>query len=720
MITTTDNETVEKFGVGKEHEFRIKSTAKAFKILSSSLYTDKVQAIIREYSCNAYDAHIAAKNPAPFKVHLPNRLEPWFCIRDFGTGLSPKEINNVFTVYFESTKSDSNDYVGCLGLGSKSAFSYSDNFSVNSYFNGKKYAYTMYINEDGVPNVTLNGTTPTDEHNGLEITIGVRSNDFWSFSHNAALVYKYFKNLPEIVGEKISIEVPEYTIKGSSWGIRANGRRDVKIIMGNVSYALNNYHDDSLTEEVLKLRDLALDIYVDIGSVDVAASRESISFDKKTKLFIANKLTQIHKEINEQINTTIASCKYLYDAKLLLRELNGSIPYMSFESTMFNGTKLTTQYTYDSTKHTTFSFATLKNKSRRSSSFIESARIYFEPSRNEVFLFMDTRKYAKLRYKKLSQNGNNDTKYTVVKAGVTVDGKDMDHEQAKKDFIAFLGMNPNTVMKNMSELPFDKPAKKTYVSSTGTTRVVTPKEQVDSYNTTIGDWEIQPCIEEETNGQPNTYVLTKRTNSGTVKMVDDYYGKRNLINQIELLKKLGVPMPMIYGIKEYKITQALVKFPKLVKFDTWVEQKINEYIDKVLCIHDLHLMHQIEEMDAYPREKRTVKKILQNSFILQNVKVDDPDSQKAIDRIAGVFTSVGYENIVNILEFSNNIGKDYLTSRVADIAEDKEKENAVTLEKLTLIVEKEVLPKYKLLNFIVEEYEEMQKEHLKHYIELFK
>ena len=96
--------------VGATTEFRIKASAKAFGILSSGLYQNKVRAIIRELSCNAVDSHVAAgKSGTPFDIHLPNSLEPWFSIRDYGTGLSHEQVINIYTTYFESSKTDSND-----------------------------------------------------------------------------------------------------------------------------------------------------------------------------------------------------------------------------------------------------------------------------------------------------------------------------------------------------------------------------------------------------------------------------------------------------------------------------------------------------------------------------------------------------------------------------------------------------------------------------------
>ena len=94
--------------VGEIGEFRIRNSAKAFNILSSGLYANKVKAIIRELSCNAIDSHTAAGTKQPFEVHLPTTLEPWFSIRDFGTGLSHDQVTKIYTTYFESTKTNSN------------------------------------------------------------------------------------------------------------------------------------------------------------------------------------------------------------------------------------------------------------------------------------------------------------------------------------------------------------------------------------------------------------------------------------------------------------------------------------------------------------------------------------------------------------------------------------------------------------------------------------
>jgi len=82
-------------------KFQIQASGAAFAVLSSKLYNNKPLAIVRELSCNAYDAHIAAgKAEVPFDLHLPTSFEPWFAIRDYGIGLAPEEIETLYCTYF--------------------------------------------------------------------------------------------------------------------------------------------------------------------------------------------------------------------------------------------------------------------------------------------------------------------------------------------------------------------------------------------------------------------------------------------------------------------------------------------------------------------------------------------------------------------------------------------------------------------------------------------
>ena len=160
--------------------FGIAGNAKSYNVLSKKIYTNKVQAVIREVSCNAHDAHVAADQDAQFKVHLPTTLESWFAVRDYGTGLTEQEVREIFCIYFCSTKTASNKAIGCLGLGSKSPFAVADSFTVTSWINGQKTVYSCYKDAKKSPQIARLTQEDSDEPTGIEVkmTVNGRSEEF--------------------------------------------------------------------------------------------------------------------------------------------------------------------------------------------------------------------------------------------------------------------------------------------------------------------------------------------------------------------------------------------------------------------------------------------------------------------------------------------------------------------------------------------------------------
>ena len=322
MITAVNTNTVTRSNVKSEGQFRINATGKAFRILSDGLYSDKITAIIRELSCNAYDAHVAGNRmDKPFMVQLPSKLESIFRLRDYGIGLSHSDIINVYTTYFQSTKTDSNDYIGCLGLGSKSPFSYVDNFSIISYFNGEKRVYNAFINEQETPTIALLNTSDTTEMNGIEVSFPVKNEDIYHFTNKAQSVFFYFKMKPEICGNIIEIKKPEYLFQGTGWGLRKERNRGVMAIMGNVAYPLSNFPATLTKNQKALLNTGLLDIDFGIGELEVSASRESLSYNPATIKNVTERLESILKEITAIVSEKIKGCKTLWEARMMAREL---------------------------------------------------------------------------------------------------------------------------------------------------------------------------------------------------------------------------------------------------------------------------------------------------------------------------------------------------------------------------------------------------------------
>jgi len=284
--------------VGEVGGFKIKASAKAFNILSSGLYANKIRAIIRELSCNAVDSHVAAgKTETPFDVHLPNSLEPWFAIRDYGTGLSHDQVTNIYTTYFESTKTASNEFIGALGLGSKSPFSYTDNFTVTAIQDGKKGIYTAFINGDGVPSIALMMTEDTDEPSGVEVKFSVNETyDFSKFRDEARQVYTYFKLKPVVSGYKdFTFNLVDYESQNIVPGVHAQrGGHNSKAIMGNIAYPIDVPNADKVLGNLRGLLGCALEMHFGIGELDFQASREGLSYIPSTIDAIKAKLEAVN------------------------------------------------------------------------------------------------------------------------------------------------------------------------------------------------------------------------------------------------------------------------------------------------------------------------------------------------------------------------------------------------------------------------------------------
>lgn len=307
-------------GMQETSSFTIKTSSKAFKILSDGLYSNKIEAVVRELSCNAWDAHVVIGNTnTPFVIHLPNTFEPWFSIRDYGIGLSPENVQTLYTTYFESTKTESNDVIGTLGLGSKSPFAYTDQFTVNSYWNGQLSVWTAYISANGIPNISLVAQEETEESNGLEIHIPVQANDIRTFTEAVKAKCNRFPIRPKIVGLDIFKwnEEKEIILQGNGWRIvDTDFRRDYNpiAIQGYVEYPIKN----NLIADKMSRLGKRLEVEFDIGELEVTPSRESLSYDARTIDNIDTKLTQVLNELKELINKYFRECETIWDVKVLM------------------------------------------------------------------------------------------------------------------------------------------------------------------------------------------------------------------------------------------------------------------------------------------------------------------------------------------------------------------------------------------------------------------
>lgn len=328
--------------------FGIKANGKAFKILSSQLYNFKPLAVVREISCNARDAHaMSGILEKPFHVRLPSMEDAHFVVRDFGPGLSEDDIFGLYTTYFQSNKTDSNDAIGGLGLGSKSPLSYSNSFQVTSYHGGMKRTYLAFQNDNGEPDIYRLTESVTDEPTGLEVIVPVLESDIRKFHRSAVNVFRFFQVRPIVhVGKTLQtddmfyefdiddreLECVEY--QSGMFGrfytdsvVSEISTCSVWARMGDVIYPVSIQHafEDSRSDEAAiatfynNARYGKLIIDCAIGELDINAGREGLSYDKTTIARLKTILSMIYSKLVQQVNSRIAQAEYLDEALNLCR-----------------------------------------------------------------------------------------------------------------------------------------------------------------------------------------------------------------------------------------------------------------------------------------------------------------------------------------------------------------------------------------------------------------
>ena len=268
-------------------------------LLSSNLYSDPEASFIREIVSNGWDSHVeAGTTDTPIVVRLKN--DGYYSynvtIRDYGTGLSKEQFENLFCKIGSSTKRESNAYHGCFGLGHLSPLAVSKVCYINSYYNGVARLYIM--TKDG-NNITTNlmSEMPTEEKNGIEITVkGV----------NRTAYEKAFKNLaffPNVYIDGTYSDFNKIKIKKfKNFTVASIGFED-KLLLGNVLYPLNySIIPAEYLDFYKSISKSGIVFNFNIGELQVTPNRESIIYNTKTNELIIQRI----KDAFEEIKTVIA------------------------------------------------------------------------------------------------------------------------------------------------------------------------------------------------------------------------------------------------------------------------------------------------------------------------------------------------------------------------------------------------------------------------------
>jgi len=291
----------------------IEANSYMFDLLSRDTYKFLERAVVREYVCNAVDANIeAGQEPYDIIIHLPTILEPYYSVKDKGFGLNDQMIRNVFVAYGASTKRDSNQQIGKFGIGAKSGFAIDDSFSIVSCHKGQKKTYSVYRDENGIPQCVILKTEDTED-SGIEIRI--ETGKVAEFAKEAANFFKYWDKLPSINSQDVLHKIKEfkdsYILKSGDWAFNSTHGKPVAI-MGGVPYEIPCHVDFE--------REGWIDF--EIGELDIPASRETLQLTDKTKNALNARFKKIKSEIGDKLARDIDAEPTFFKKCLKFRQIN--------------------------------------------------------------------------------------------------------------------------------------------------------------------------------------------------------------------------------------------------------------------------------------------------------------------------------------------------------------------------------------------------------------
>ena len=301
----------------EQRDVAIGDIAFILDMFADKVYSNKERAVIRELACNAHDSHVMAGTmDVPFDVHLPTHLEPWFSLRDYGTGLPDEDISNVYGAIGVSTKRDSNEVIGCFGIGSLSPYSMCDSFTVKSYLNGIVRTYQCMRDDQRKPKVIPLGSAPTDEANGLEVKLTV-DGKCSEFEEQAKHVFLFWEGtLPNINSDCVKRSCDamrdKYVFKGDNFGLTPSWG-SMYALMGNIAYKIPDSLDEFNVDGYLKF---------DLGELEFDTARENLSMTDKTKAALTAKFASVKDGLKDIAIAQIEEQDTLFSKAKIAETLN--------------------------------------------------------------------------------------------------------------------------------------------------------------------------------------------------------------------------------------------------------------------------------------------------------------------------------------------------------------------------------------------------------------
>ena len=332
---TTDNAT--KMRLSED------ASSMVFQLFTKNVYSNPIGTVIREITSNCFDSHVEAKTNDPKWKEAPvvirkhkddNSGQHYISFIDYGVGMSPERIQNVYGVYFESTKRVDNTQIGGFGIGGKTPLAYKrstgagegeydNSFYVITIYDGTKYFYCISEGEE-CPVIHKLHEEATTERNGTEIQVPVLPKDMEKFETEMTRQLYYFENVVfegfykmrydgTIIEDENGNPIPSLSndyqiVRGKTFLFRGEAYSNyMHVCLGRVAYPID-YSTLDLEQGDYRL---PIALKLEVGDINVTVSREQLDYSEKTIKLLRKKLDEAKAEIADLIGKQYKNIKTL-------------------------------------------------------------------------------------------------------------------------------------------------------------------------------------------------------------------------------------------------------------------------------------------------------------------------------------------------------------------------------------------------------------------------
>ena len=368
----TKQETFQDTVVGADAELTFSIDTESsiiFEVLRDKMYKDKIGAICREVASNSRDANREADSDKPVEIEIisPNKLLSMghlsVSFKDYGKGIPPNKMADVYLKYGASDKRTTNKLTGGFGLGAKTPFAYNDTFTVITvadfakpvfkeegterkvdpvtdvvtlvpryvvdYYNPserRKYKYTAMLDSSGKGKMVLFSNELSEEETGTQIIVPIKTNDDrYKFERD---VLKYTKTWGEEVSYKnflYSADVLETAYEDEDVAIyktESYQSGTMQLLIDGIPYPLD-MSVIKVEDTIGRVNSYYLTVLkFETGDLSISANRESVQYDDETTVAIQAKVDSLRIKLDSLTATHVGEQETYMEACVISYYVN--------------------------------------------------------------------------------------------------------------------------------------------------------------------------------------------------------------------------------------------------------------------------------------------------------------------------------------------------------------------------------------------------------------